>query len=49
MLVAIDGGQTWSAGLDVRGLADELVRLGVVNGIALDAGGSTTLAFEGAC
>jgi hypothetical protein len=47
VLVAIDGGQTWSAGVDVRALADELVRLGVVNGMALDAGGSTTLAFDG--
>jgi hypothetical protein len=48
VLVAIDGGQPWSAGVDVRGLADELLRLGVVNGMALDAGGSTTLAFDGA-
>jgi hypothetical protein len=47
VLVAIDGGQTWSAGVDVRALADELLRLGVVNGMALDAGGSTTLAFDG--
>lgn len=47
VLVAIDGGQTWSAGVDVRALAGELVRLGVVNGMALDSGGSTTLAFDG--
>lgn len=47
VLVAIDGGQTWSVGVDVRALADELLRLGVVNGMALDAGGSTTLAFDG--
>jgi len=47
VLVAIDGGQTWSAGVDVRALADELLRLGVVDGMALDAGGSTTLAFDG--
>ncbi len=47
VLVAVDGGHAWSAGIDVRGLAEELLRLGVVNGMALDSGGSTTMAFDG--
>lgn len=47
VLVAVDGRVPWSAGLDTLDLARELQRLGVVNGIALDSGGSTTLAFDG--
>jgi hypothetical protein len=48
VLVAVDGRSSRSAGLTVRQLGEELVRLGVVTGIALDGGGGTTLAFDGA-
>jgi Phosphodiester glycosidase/FlgD Ig-like domain len=47
VFVAVDGRSAASAGVDLRQLAEELVRLGVVNGMALDAGGSTELAFDG--
>ena len=47
VLVTVDGRQTSSAGLDAAGLAQELVRIGAVNAMALDAGGSSTLAFDG--
>ena len=47
IMVAVDGRQSGSAGLTVADLADELVRLGAVTAMALDAGGSTTLAFDG--
>jgi hypothetical protein len=47
ILVAVDGRSTLSAGLRNWQLALELVRLGAVTAMALDAGGSTTLAFNG--
>jgi hypothetical protein len=47
VLVAVDGRQSWSAGVNLRDLARELLRLGVVTGMAFDAGGSTTVAFDG--
>jgi hypothetical protein len=47
VLVAVDGRRSGSAGLSIRELARALVDLGVVTGMALDGGGSTTLAFEG--
>jgi hypothetical protein len=47
VLVVADGRQSWSAGLDLWQLARELVGLGVVNGMALDGGGSTAIAFDG--
>ena len=47
MLVAVDGRQSFSAGVTLRDLARKLVSLGVVTGMAFDAGGSTTIAFDG--
>jgi hypothetical protein len=49
VLVAVDGRQPgWSVGLTNFQLAQVLVRLGAVTGMALDGGGSTTMAFDGA-
>ncbi len=49
MFVATDGRQPgYSVGMTNFELAQTLVRLGAVSGSALDAGGSTTLAFDGA-
>src|SRR3970282_488477 len=48
LLVAVDGRQAgYSVGMTTFEMAQSLVRLGVVSGMALDGGGSTTLAFEG--
>ena len=48
MLVAVDGRQPgYSVGLTNLELAQALVRLGAVTGMALDSGGSTTMAFDG--
>jgi hypothetical protein len=47
VLVAVDGRQSFSAGVNLWDLARELKRLGVVTGMAFDAGGSTTVAFDG--
>jgi hypothetical protein len=47
VLVAVDGRSSRSAGMTMRDLAKALVDLGVVTGMALDGGGSTTLAFDG--
>ena len=48
MLVAVDGRQPgYSVGLTNFELAQALVRLGAVTGMALDSGGSTTMAFDG--
>ncbi|MGI8974953.1 MAG: phosphodiester glycosidase family protein [Gaiella sp.] len=48
VLVAVDGRQRgWSVGLTNFELAQALVRLGAVTGMALDGGGSTTMAFDG--
>lgn len=48
VLVAVDGRQPgWSAGLTNFQLAQALVRYGAVTGMALDGGGSTTMAFDG--
>lgn len=47
VLMAVDGRQSWSAGVDLRDLARELVRRGVVTGMAFDGGGGTTIAFDG--
>ena len=38
VLLAVDGAQTWSAGVDSRELAEEMVRLGAVTAMALDSG-----------
>jgi Phosphodiester glycosidase/FlgD Ig-like domain len=49
VLVAVDGRQPgYSVGLTNWELAQALVRLGAVTGMALDSGGSTTMAFDGA-
>jgi hypothetical protein len=48
LLVTTDGRQPgYSVGMTNFELAQTLVRLGAVTGSALDAGGSTTLAFDG--
>jgi hypothetical protein len=47
LLVAVDGRSDASAGITIPRLAQELVRLGAVTAMALDAGGSTTIAFDG--
>lgn len=47
LLVAVDGRDDESAGITLGQLGQELVRRGVVTGMALDAGGSTTIAFDG--
>ncbi len=49
ILVAVDGRQPgYSTGLSNFELAQTLVRLGAVTGMALDGGGSTSMAFDGA-
>lgn len=49
VLVAVDGRQPgYSVGLTNFQLAQALVRLGAVTGMALDGGGSTAIAFDGA-
>jgi hypothetical protein len=49
VLVAVDGRQPgYSIGLTNFELAQALVRLGAVTGMALDSGGSTTMAVDGA-
>jgi Phosphodiester glycosidase/FlgD Ig-like domain len=47
ILVAVDGRVSWSAGVTNRQLARLMVKLGSVTAMALDAGGSTTMAFDG--
>jgi hypothetical protein len=47
LLVVADGRSSLSWGLTNRQLADEMVRLGAVEAMALDAGGSSTMAFNG--
>jgi hypothetical protein len=48
VLVAVDGRQPgYSIGLTNLELAQALVRFGAVTGMALDSGGSTTMAFDG--
>jgi hypothetical protein len=48
LLVAVDGRQSgYSVGMTNFELAQTLMRLGAVRAMALDSGGSTTLAFDG--
>ncbi len=48
LLVAVDGRQPgYSTGMTTFELAQTMVRLGAVTASSLDAGGSTTMAFEG--
>lgn len=49
ILVAVDGRQPgYSVGMTNFELAQALVRLGAITGMALDGGGSTAMAFDGA-
>jgi hypothetical protein len=47
ILVAFDGRIWFSTGLRMSELAAEMARLGAVTAMALDGGGSTTIAFDG--
>jgi hypothetical protein len=48
LLLAVDGRQTgYSVGMTTFELAQTMARLGAVRAMALDGGGSTTLAFDG--
>jgi Phosphodiester glycosidase len=47
ILVAVDGRKSWSAGVTNTQLARLMVNLGAETAMALDAGGSTTMAFGG--
>jgi hypothetical protein len=47
LLVAVDGRVSWSAGVTNSQLARLMANLGAVTAMALDAGGSTTMAFAG--
>ena len=47
VLVAVDGRTSWSAGVSNSQLARLMADLGSQTAMALDAGGSTTLAFDG--
>jgi hypothetical protein len=47
LFVAVDGRKSWSAGVTNTQLARLMARLGAVTAMALDAGGSTTIAFDG--
>jgi hypothetical protein len=47
VFVAVDGRSARSAGMTMRDLGRTMAGLGVVTAIALDGGGSTTLAFDG--
>lgn len=47
LFLTVDGRQAASAGVTMRQLAQLLLDRGVVTGMALDGGGSSTLAFDG--
>jgi hypothetical protein len=47
ILVAVDGRSAFSIGLRTWHLAKVMARLGAVTAMALDGGGSTTMAFDG--
>jgi hypothetical protein len=47
VFVAVDGRSARSAGMTIRDLARTMLGLGAVTAMALDGGGSTTLAFDG--
>jgi hypothetical protein len=47
ILVAVDGRSWFSIGMRTWELAAEMARLGAVRAMALDGGGSTTMAFDG--
>lgn len=48
LLVVADGRSARSWGLTISQLANEMLRLGAVEAMALDGGGSSTMAFDGA-
>jgi hypothetical protein len=47
VLLVADGRSSASAGLTMGQLANQMIRLGAVNAMALDSGGSSTMAFDG--
>ena len=47
LLVTVDGRQSISEGLNLRGLAALMKKLGAINAINLDGGGSTTMSIKG--
>jgi Phosphodiester glycosidase/FlgD Ig-like domain len=47
LMVAVDGRASWSAGVSNSQLARLMANLGAQTAMALDAGGSTTMAFDG--
>ncbi len=47
ILVTVDGRQAWSEGISLPDLAKLMKRLGVVNAINLDGGGSTSMIVHG--
>jgi hypothetical protein len=47
LLVAVDGRSSWSAGVTNSQLARLMANLGARTAMALDSGGSTTMAFDG--
>jgi hypothetical protein len=47
VMVAVDGRSSWSAGVTNSQLARLMTDLGAQTAMALDAGGSTTMAFDG--
>jgi hypothetical protein len=47
LLVVADGRSSRSVGLTIAQLANQMVRHGAVTAMALDSGGSSTMAFEG--
>jgi Phosphodiester glycosidase/FlgD Ig-like domain len=47
LMVAVDGRASWSAGVTNSQLARLMADLGAQTAMALDAGGSTTMAFDG--
>lgn len=47
MLVVVDGRRTWSVGMSLAELADQLIALGAFQAMNLDGGGSSTLWVRG--
>ena len=47
-MVVVDGRkESWSTGMSLKTLAENMIRLGVYNGINLDGGGSSTMVIAG--
>jgi hypothetical protein len=47
LMVTVDGRQIFSAGMSLKSLAALMLKLGAVNAINLDGGGSTTMSIRG--